>query len=190
MTAQEYIKHQVKMCRTEWFKTHVLTTLVDHSYRWAKPDSSIYLIDYVIHGRYLIVVGDAGDAIYHWSQMLTWDFLRLKWDFLRELDLDYFVGKCQASQVGRKFVHWESRVAQTWLEEFLKENEVARDSLDPEPEFGSSQEFMQFIQDNHKIFGSDYFKYGDVGEVLHPRAIGHWVGLQMALGGKRLSYYE
>lgn len=178
MTKQDYVKQQVKSCMEQWFPLHTVTAMDDLSLRWQKPKNSAYWIEYILRRNYLIVIGDVGEAIYQWSQHLTWDFLKT-------LDLDYFVGKCQASEVGRPFTHWEPDVAKAWAKDFTDHANVSYE----DGTFSHRQEFSEHLRDNEQTYGADWYEYLDVGEVLHPRAIGHWVGLQMALQGTPLKRY-
>mgnify|MGYP006921383536 FL=1 len=101
---QKYIEDQMKECRERWFKDHAAkiigieecpegcTTVIS----WQNPQSWNYGCRFIIHRRWLSIVGDIGEAVFEWSQDLTLDFLA-------GIDLHYFLGKCQASPEGNKF---------------------------------------------------------------------------------------
>src|SRR5437879_2398129 len=72
-------------------------------------DGSMKLI---IDNGTLIVIGDYGDAVYQWNERLTW-----KW--LANMDINYFKGKCQASENGRNYVEWDSDRAEKFIKEHL-----------------------------------------------------------------------
>lgn len=181
MTKQDHIKKSVNIARKEWFKDHLKQPTTDPKcFLWRKPESSIYYINYIISVNHLIVTGDAGDAIYAWGQTLTWEWLA-------DLELDYFVSKCIASEEGRPYVQWSQRVASAWLDEWKKEHPTLANGLDETYSIGSRDEFQLFLMANAPHF--DY-EDSDAGEVLNIRAIGHWVGIQMMFGsGKRLDRY-
>jgi hypothetical protein len=98
--------------QTEWF----LKTLY-----WAKPGTGMYSIRYVIMGPVLMVWGDLESAVYRWSSSISWEFLA-------GCDLQYFVGKCEASPKGRDYEEYDrdewlpglgKRTAQTCLAHLL-----------------------------------------------------------------------
>ena len=76
---------------------------------WKKPESYNYMVRYLVSGNTLCVYGDLGEAIYQWSENVT-----LEW--ISNLYLSYFKGKCQASEVGRDFREWSQRKALKELE--------------------------------------------------------------------------
>ena len=94
-----------------WFKDHVATfsTFKDENGNtiekliWKKPDSGICMVNYTLFGRYLIVTGDLGHAIYSWGQNINF-----KW--VSECDLGYFAAKCDASENGRLYKDWDSEL--------------------------------------------------------------------------------
>ena len=76
---------------------------------WKKPGTGNYMVRYLVSGNTLCVYGDLGEAIYQWSENVT-----LEW--ISNLYLSYFKGKCQASEVGRDFREWSQRKALKELE--------------------------------------------------------------------------
>jgi len=180
MTKQDHIKRSAIIARTEWFKDHAKQDTSDPNLViWRKEGTSNYYMRYRLDGQYLIITGDAGDAIYAWSQMLTWEWLA-------DLELNYFVSKCCASEEGRPYVQWSHRVTAAWLDTWKKEHPKFADKLDETYSLGNREEFQHFLAANPHFD----FEDADVGEVLHVRAIGHWVGIQMMFAGKRLEHYK
>ena len=64
---------------------------------------------YIINGYFLTVQGDFDDAVYKWNQ-------NLNFDWLSGLNLDYFASKCQASEYGIGYKHWDKETAEVALE--------------------------------------------------------------------------
>jgi len=95
--------------RIHWFKDHKAKILAGPPLddcpvliiNWQNPASWNYGCRFIIHRRWLIVVGDIGEAVYEWSEDLSLDFLA-------SLDFAYFLSKCQASPAGKNFVQWDS----------------------------------------------------------------------------------
>jgi len=183
-----YVKDQSKRCREEWFQNHKATVLLESADQgtiisWQNPDSWNYGCHFIIHRRWLIVVGDIGEAVYEWSQDLTLEFLA-------GLDFHYFHGKCQASETGRRFTQWSSKSAFKCLDDWLKENY---------DESGAKSETIEELQSLTENSAEDEFKsvcdsvyrngmdpeicsmFLEAGNVPNCRAIGHFVGLQMAI---------
>ena len=82
------------------FKNHVATFRewtdgkgAGATIEWANPKSGQYRITYLIHGYFLMVYGDCGEAIYSWPAPNCVDRLTLEW--LADCELPYFAGKCR-----------------------------------------------------------------------------------------------
>ncbi len=67
---------------------------------WRKPESNTYWIDYLFYKGQLVVTGDVGEAVYWWGN----HSLDLSW--VSKCELDYFAGKCRASEEGRAYCEW------------------------------------------------------------------------------------
>lgn len=111
----QYVEDQSKQCREHWFKDHVATTIVPvgveetssiQIINWQNPKSWNYGCRFIIHRRWLTVVGDIGEAVFEWGEDLTLEFLAA-------LEFSYFLGKCRASDSGRKFEQWDATAAYT-----------------------------------------------------------------------------
>lgn len=196
--------NQIRTCATEWFKDHkaefydigedqthpsCTAPLIKHL-RWKKPGTVIYWIDYIISGHFLCVYGDAGDAIYAWSENLTWEFLKT-------CDLDYFHGKCQASEAGRDFVQWNQRAlidAIDWWCTNDRSVSKARIQQIKDEARGTTcaTEWLEVCSNYPKIFPEPVYEFADYGKSIHVRCVGHWVGIQMATGNTEamLKRYE
>ena len=89
-----------------WFENHVAkhTILKDDSGEeierivWGKPDTNIYRTVYTLDKKYgnLIVIGDVGDAIFHWYGPVK------GFGFFKNMDIQYFESKCLASENGKR----------------------------------------------------------------------------------------
>ena len=189
MNRQMYEDRMKNSCRTEWFKNHVATA---HEFRtnvqelkaidWGNPNGgSTYWMRYIISGATLIVIGDTGDAVFQWSERVTWEFLA-------GCDLHYFHSKCQASEMGRKFMHWDNRVFSTHADDWMIQNqfsESTREKVLQAAAATSRDELMVWLAGDYHPKGcvlDDPMYKADLlslGDVIHPRCIGMWVGLKM-----------
>lgn len=72
--------------------------------RWKRPGTGNCWVDYFVFGSTLFVRGDLGDAVYQWSEPVTFEWLS-------GIDLSYFVSKCQASELGSLPREWSDNDA-------------------------------------------------------------------------------
>lgn len=202
---RQYVEEQKRICQAEWFKDHKAqcqatgdigkivwsTSLLIH---WQNPKSWNYGCRFIIHRQWLIVVGDIGEAVYQWSDDITLEFLA-------QLDFGYFLGKCQASEKGRDFSMWDSGVAEQKRSARIAEIKTPSQPLEegeeeyPESPEADELEALEELEgqpeDEFKAKAQDYYDAtgdaegaGDLssmGKVPNCRAIGHFVGLQMAI---------
>lgn len=189
----EYIERQKRECQERWFKDHKANK-VDAAdcilINWANPQSWNYGCRFIIHRRWLCVVGDIGEAVYEWGNDITLDFLA-------GLDFGYFHGKCQASPEGRKFEDWDSQVANTTrlerLKELLDQQEqgcheyIELSLLD---NLAGKEEYAEAAKEVYDRSGDaeTASDISDMGIVPSVHAIGMFVGLQMAI--KQLTHPE
>jgi len=158
-----------------WFKNHKVTSHSPEFIVWTNPGTSVYRVDYALHGVFLVVLGDMGEAVYQWSQAISWEFLN-------GLDFSYFHSKCRASPTGFPWNDWCSRRAKEYLEDLFKED----DSLD-ECDLQKSLAHIDFRADWDEfmreegcaVFGADWCELS-VGVVPALQCVGHWYGLQLA----------
>ena len=185
------MRDQQKICREEWFKEHKAERLTGNLYgpmssprgeviiiEWKKPTSWNYGCRFIIHSQWLTVVGDIGEAVYQWRQ-------NIDLPFLAGLDLHYFWGKCQSSETGRRFQTWCSVTAYRkgsqmidWLSEDKKQRFQGWDEQTPH------DEFEQMLNGAYNDDGIDSETASDLhgcGYIIHPRCVGHFVGLKMAI---------
>lgn len=160
---------------------HVATLRPDGWLIWAKPNTGIYRVDYHCHGRYLIVVGDIGDAVFAWSQ-------NVDWDFLASCSLDYFLSKCQASPSGRDFYQWSGDHMRAILADHLTDDEDGGTAkLTAAIEDGAhyhiddEQEWYAWVKDNTEHLGSDYGEWIMNGRIASVHAVGIFEGLKLAV---------
>ena len=187
----EYIERTSKEWREQHFKEHHAILHEVHPsvaiINWQKLGTWNYGCRFIIHRRWLCVVGDIGEATYEWSQDLTLEFLG-------SLNFGYFAGKCRASEQGRKYESWDSSVAEECrldrVNELLAIPEDDRsDNYDEELDAlnGMSRPAQADCQDA----GADLYKetgdsdtaseIADLGKVPDQCCIGHFIGLQMAI---------
>lgn len=184
----EKVKKQQERCRTEWFKNHKARKELELNHNliidWSNPESWNYGCRFIIHRRWLTVVGDIGEAVYEWGQDLSLNFLA-------RIDLGYFLGKCQASEDGRKFHLWDSEEAISSINYYLTEypdEGPLQDGLkhilsqvDKHANKYDFEEALRSVYNDYAVDSDVISAIRDSGEQPHPRAIGHFVGLQMAI---------
>jgi len=181
------MRDQEKICREEWFKEHearlilgppkgdMLVTIIE----WKKPNSWNYGCRFIIHSQWLTVVGDIGEAVYQWGQNID-----LK--FLAQINFDYFMGKCRASEAGTRFMQWCSRTAfeslqNRLLHESFSDHEkafiVSISAGTPKDEFEDMLRAAYYDGLNSDFAAS----VSECGYIPNVRCVGHFVGLQMAI---------
>lgn len=181
-----------KMIREKWFKDHkaaysVLDDGQGHKVErlyWAKPNSSFYSVLYLFYNGTLFIAGDLGEAVYRWHP----DIGAMK--DLAGLDLDYFKGKCCASEVGRDFIQWDDDEAERRARQWVEENRnrfggktweaFLEDHGDDALTFKDS--WLRWLEDHgHEYFGDDWWEFAsDFGQVTSIRCRAHLIGLKMA----------
>lgn len=188
---QQYIDQQTKTCREEWFKNHKASLLLDRPevqiISWQNPASWNYGCRFIIHRRWLCVVGDIGEATFEWSQDLTLEFLA-------SLDFGYFMGKCEASREGSTFESFNSNIAELYRNDRIKELEAtpADDKSETDDkELELLKENSQLAKDEWDQIARDYYdetsdaegasQIADMGKVPSCHAIGMFTGLKMAI---------
>lgn len=190
----QYVEDQMQQCREHWFKDHVATTIVPvgveetssiQIIQWQNPKSWNYGCRFIIHRRWLCVVGDIGEAVFEWSEDLTLGFLG-------GLNFDYFMSKCQASPEGRSYESFDTDVAEQYRKMRIKELEEESDKGDDSAkELELLKENSRLCKDEWRAIAQDYYDdTGDaegassisgMGVVPSVHAIGMFVGLQMAI---------
>jgi len=148
-----------------------------------EPETTNWYIKYsIINDRYLVVIGDLGDAIYHWNDKITFGWIS-------GLNLDYFAGKCQASEEGRGFKVWSSEKAKETLKWHI--DQCVKDDPDkekPDEELisraksatESQEEWCNFLaSEDWELFGDDLWEYTGIGMVVAQRCAIHLMGLKV-----------
>ncbi len=184
MTKQEYLNRQKDICRLEWFKDHQASIILERPeitiLRWEKPDNWNYGVRYIIHRRWLMVVGDIGEATYEWGQDIT-----LK--FLSEIDFHYFLGKCRSSESGKDFLTWDGEMAYQAIKDCLKQNKTYRGThFDPIKMIHSKvakEEYEDAVRRCYEEGLEPEICSSLISDAFVPscRAVGHFTGLQMAI---------
>lgn len=202
--ASEYVIKQAQECRESWFKDHRATavsplTAEQFEAVWAEalvirfvnPKSWNYGCHFIIHRRWLTVVGDIGEATYEWSGDLTLNFLA-------GLDFGYFHSKCVASEVGKRFNDWDDKIAKAYVKDRIADIK-ATDLEDRCRDDATELEILEDLGDDGKEeydkAGHDYYDAtGDgegasgiaqYGEVPSGRCIGHFEALKLAIAQLR-----
>lgn len=188
---QNYIESQKTICRDEWFKTHKVNHIKAADcelINWQNPKSWNYGCRFIIHRRWLCVVGDIGEATFEWGNDITLEFLA-------QIDFGYFLSKCRASPEGRDFEQWDTEVLELYRMERLAELKQ-RTGTDDEAHEDSAE--LEVLENNSKCSKDEwdsavrdyYDETGDAegasslasfGDVPSVHAIGMFVGLQMAI---------
>ena len=180
----QYVDAQMKICREQWFKDHRANMLGNpitpaaKVISWEKPQSLNYGCRFIIHRRWLCVVGDIGEAVFEWSQDLTLEFLA-------SLDFGYFHSKCRASASGNKFEQWNPREAWQSLKQLEQEyghdgitkytKELTTGSCKDEYEYAA----RKFYEKTGEAELASMIVSGGNAPSVH--AIGMFVGLKMAI---------
>lgn len=161
-----------------WFSHHEVEPQSDSILKWRRPGTSIYAMTFLIERRHLIVIGDVGDAVYEWSQQLTWPFLA-------RLDLGYFASKCRASPYGASFRTWYPECAKRRIHEFVEladEGEIdetlrddACDAVD------TVHDWCEWLQRHGEQLFGDWSEWAGIGFDLDIQCVAHWVGLRQCL---------
>lgn len=136
----------------------------------------------IIRGTHLVIVGDLGEAVYQWPGDPG-----LTFGWLAGLNLHYFRGKCQASEVGRRFEEWDERVLPghwaRYIENFEGET-LSRlqdwwsDDLSDD-ERGNRDDFNREVNQIGGKLGLDGDGLYDLGVVPALRCVMHWRALQL-----------
>lgn len=171
--------------RTRWFHRHV-ATLTQHAEHlaelvWKQPDSGIYSVRYILSGGALMVHGDLGEAIYRWGGYSD----RLDFAWVTKCNLDYFHGKCCASERGRDYVHFSREAFVKNLRKEITNGGIraARDWDDYIEDICDEGEARQFLQERFKQCDSETLgSLMESGRVLELRCASHLIGIQMAVG--------
>jgi len=144
MITKNKIKQEIQIAK--WFENHIIRDY-QMIFRIGSPrvetltwgnegGGSNYRVDYVLRDGALCVYGDLGEAIYQWYGPTS-----LQW--IADLDLGYFHGKCVASENGSMPHDWNSEEAiktikdnlRNWLKDgsidinYYKDTPGAKDTL-------------------------------------------------------------
>ena len=186
MTKREYFDDMAREIREVWFKDHKATLITDTPdvkvIGWQAPGTWIYGMRFILHRRWLTVLGDLGEAVFEWSSDLDLEFLST-------LNFGYFAGKCRASESGREFTTFDADVLKTELEQYIKEaNEEDRERLtEMRDSVGSDCDKDEWRQEIREAYENGLLADSEeasivcsLGEVPDGHAIAHWVGIKMA----------
>jgi len=157
-----------------------------------KDGSWTYRMDFIMYRHMLFVGGDLGEAVYCWSQVIDWYFLK-------DCDFGYFFGKCSASENGARPHDWDHEKAtdhaQWYIDEAKKEHEgddhrigliegEADDLLRAANcTRGDWEEYLRALDEDLRelIFGEEWYEALNMGDTPAGRQWMHWKGLHLAL---------
>ncbi len=204
-----------KQAEIDWernFKDNVAVLVNDKHIRFGNPNgSSVYLVNLIIAGNRLIVYGDINDAIFAWSEILTWDFLS-------GCGFSYMAGKCNCMEHSNRGKTWDSDVALDdgidrigqIIEGFYFNDEdfkldASKIQLDyfSEGAFSSCHDLyhhggIEFTYDDKKIIHKDHSELTwhpdgddyDIGETYDWGMYGAYYALQLSLEQLKLGKYK
>lgn len=196
-------------CVRDWFKDHVATRTtftapdgetVEHLL-WSKPGTGINRIYYYAFrrrgGYELLATGDLGTATYFWG-MPALARGQSMFDWIGGCNLDYFAGKCESSEFGRRYETFDKDLARESFIEAMREHHdgdakpvaasrLERAADDCEAALDECNETMwgpwhEWLRENgYDLLGSDWHEFSSLfGMVIALRCRGHLVGLKLA----------
>lgn len=161
---------------------------------WKKPGDSHFAVWYVRQHGCLMVWGDLGSAVYRW-------YPDVDMASIANTNLDYFVGKCEASEVGSPPYSWDSHQAEKDMREYFAEfhDEKWQGSLERKERNEEASKFelaygwgalgedehvwVEWVRANaDDIFGQDWWEHPivEAGKKLNARVKLHHEGLKLA----------
>ncbi len=192
----KYLSEWMKVAETEWFKDHVAAVQIadDPTSKlrlqivdWRNTSgSSTYFVRYILQGPWLIVVGDLGEAVFQWSEVISPKFLA-------GLNFHYWLGKCQASDEGRKPVHFDRAQGMRELKEWFdgeNEGDYSTESWNAISSFVENSPAHDKYELQSEVSDAIYDTTGDAElcSMIHgfffpptTQIIGTFVGMQMAM---------
>ncbi len=187
LTKSEYTNQTIEECKA-WFKEHKAAVMLDCDsasiIRWAKLGTVIYSCRYLLHGPWFCAMGDIGECIHQWSEKITPRFVA-------KCNLDYYMGKCQASDDHRSRNRtWNDQVAYSGLlyiiSDHLSETEqhvksLIQDAINSKGFDAESIESLAREVYDHEGDCELASSISESGLVYSHQAIGRWVGFKMAV---------
>jgi hypothetical protein len=149
---------------------------------WEKPGTHIESIRFILSGTYLCCVGDLGDSVLQWSQIITPQFLAT-------CDFHYWFGKKRAwPGANQDWKQWEESVAASWANDQVndfrtEERDVPGWCVQLVEKNGCLDTFTEVASEVYDATGDSELasSISRAGLVPDCNAISQWVGLQMAL---------
>lgn len=176
-----------KSIRNTWFNEHV-AKIQDFDdlqvIEWGRPGSFMYRMTYILSGNNVFISGDVGEAVYE----LT---CKAELNSMKSFNLGYFTEKLRA--FGGSLWKFNSEKAQEELLEYWEDNKMGSEEdnqsiygaiLSAINESDSVEEFkahLMSIYDSTSITSDIIEDVSDFGQVMPPKLIGYWVGLQMII---------
>lgn len=189
MTESQYIAETAALWK-ERFRKHHATSSFNPAMRpdgtitapcvieWREPGTCINGVRFVMSGSYLCCIGDIGDSVLQWSEVITPRFLAT-------CDFHYWFGKKRAWPGGKDdWKYWNPKVANQYALDQANEFEDGDTPswfdaiIDAE---GDREQFAEAADLVHYDETEMAVEIRDAGLVPDCQAIAQWVGLQMAL---------
>ena len=145
----------------ERFKDHEVTLKENGWVKFAKPGTNIDMLCFNVFYGTLVVIGDLGDAVYRWGE-------KVDLDWIAGCNLDYFLGKCQASEVGREFTEWDPSLCHEDMEKWAVQEFDEQDLERPESELQDATyaiddghiAWQAYLYDNgYELFGDEFYEF-------------------------------
>jgi hypothetical protein len=155
-----------------WFTDHLITLGTYEKVVWQKPGTSMYKVVYLIDNNRLFVYGDIGDAVYSWSECITWKFLH-------DMCFSYFHSKCRASETGLPWLDWCTETCMKDLREAVKQGRLDEAVLYECANYADSEQtWRRFVLEEmaNSIQPEELLSFGSAPAL---RCVGHWYGLQL-----------
>jgi hypothetical protein len=179
--------------RQQWFPKHKASYFKYHCIEnpsapqietlcWQKPGTGIYAVEYWFSRGTLAVRGDIGAAVYQWHHSIG------NLPDLANLSIDYFAGKCEASEHGQGYQSWDEDAAKQNIQYYIDIGDPVdtEETCEAFSDAGgwnalySKHEWHQWLStEGYEVFG-DICEMGEIGMKIDIRCLGHLVGLKMA----------
>lgn len=156
-------------------------------YQWSKPGTWVDGMRFVIHGGWLTVLGDLGEAVYQWPS-------KISPEFLSDVDFGYFRSKCQASEVGRKDEEFDADEGAAGLsrEATIAESDGlskwANTLRDMAGALGYCTSRDEWVREVYRSYDAGDIEDSEGASYIYEaamvpsnRSIAHWVGVTMAM---------
>lgn len=147
---------------------------------WAEPGTCCRAIHYIIRSGNLIVTGDFYNAIYSWSEKVTFDFIA-------NCDLWYFFSKFTMLSESKPH-EWSGEEALKEFKEYLENycDDMEKDKKAELLEYAENcapneSEWTAFLNDNSELLNDDDYTLYSAGNMMPWMIEYHLKGLRLAM---------